>query len=71
MAKPRCLKAGIVSGFFAFREMHPLVAGNGRPYNDGRLEMSTHNGEIDANMPVTPEVVGSSPISVATQKPAT
>jgi len=37
----------------------------GRPCNDGHLQTSTNNSEIDLNMPVTQEAVGSSPISVA------
>jgi len=38
----------------------------GGPCNDGHLRTSTNNSEINPNMPVTQEVVGSSPISVAT-----
>jgi len=32
---------------------------------NGRLQTSADNSEINLNMPVTQEVVGSSPVSVA------
>ena len=49
------------------RRLH--VAECGQTYNDGRLETATDNGETNLNMPDTQEVVGSSPISVASSKP--